>query len=356
MADRAEAFNPAPLLLDTVLSAAWLGRALGGAGDPMDVRAVHIVDQFGPSCTKVRMELEFGPSAPPGLHSAYCLKGFFGDPGIGYLKSGVQLTESAFYRDCAPTLSMRLAECVHAGSDEATGAGVLLMKDLITAGARFLTALEPYSARQAESSLDQLARLHVASWGDAALAKWPWVRSKARELTRYQVVPAARVTELMRGERGAPLPDAIRDGARIYAALGRIADRDTALPHCLIHGDAHAGNMFENADGCGIVDWQLLQRGHWSLDVAYHVAAALTVEDRRTHEQDLLRLYLDRLAAHGVTPPAWDDAWDRYRESLAYGMFLWAITIRVDPPVIMEFNRRLGTAVADHDSFGRLGV
>lgn len=356
MSDIAEAYNPAPLVLDTVLSPSWLGQALGGAGRPVEVRAVHIIDQFGPSCTKVRMELEYGPSVEPGFHSAYCLKGFFGDPTIGYLKSGVQLTESAFYRDCAPVLPMRLAECVHAGSDEETGAGVILMKDLITAGSRFLTALEPYSAKQAQSSLDQLARLHATSWGNDALAQWSWVQSKTKALTEYQVVPAARVTELMRAERGEPLPDAIRDGDRIYAALGKIAERDNGLSHCLIHGDAHAGNVFENAEGCGIVDWQLLQRGHWSLDVAYHIAAVLTVEDRRASEQDLLRHYLDRLAAHGATPPEWDDAWTRYRESLAYGMFLWAITIRVDPPIIMEFNRRLGTAVADHDSFGRLGV
>lgn len=352
MADVAEAYNPAPLDLATVLSPAWLGQALGG----VDVRAVRIVDQFGPSCTKVRMELAFGPSVEPGFPTAYCLKGFFGDPAIGYLQSGVQLTESAFYRDCAPLVGMRLADCVHAGSDEDTGAGVILMRDLITAGARFLTALEPYSAKQAESSLDQLALLHSASWGEDALARWPWVRSKTKALTEYRHVPAARVTELMRAERGEPLPDAIRDGDRIYAALGRIAERDNDLPHCLIHGDAHAGNVFETAEGCGIVDWQLLQRGHWSLDVAYHVAAALTVEDRRANEQALLRHYLGRLAAHGVTPPAWDEAWDRYRESLAYGLFLWAITVRVDPPIILEFNRRLGTAVADHDSFGRLGV
>jgi len=160
----------------------------------------------------------------------------------------------------------------------------------------------------------------------------------------------------MRGERGDPLPDTIRDCERIYAGLRQLAARDPAMGQCLVHGDAHAGNVFETAEGCGIIDWQLLQRGHWSLDAAYHIAAVLPVEQRRRHEQDLLRHYLDRLASHGGEPPAWADAWDRYRESVAYGMFLWGITLRVAPPIIMEFNRRLGTAVADHDSFGRLGV
>ena len=45
-----------------------------------------------------------------------------------------------------------------------------------------------------------------------------------------------------------------------------------------------------------------------------------------------------------------------YRAHLAYGYFMWAITQMVDPPIIETFTRRLGLAVADHDSFGLLGV
>lgn len=354
-------FDPAPVTLDAVLDPAWLGRALGGEHAPLDVNSVRIVDQFGPSATKVRMELEFGRSVPPGTPSAYCLKGFFGDSALGYLASGVQITEAGFYSDCAPHLSMRLAPCAYTGTDPATGAGIIVMHDLIAAGSRFLTALEPYSVDQARSSLDQLARLNGESWQERLAQICPWARSRAEELTHYDRVPPAKLTELMQGERGDPLPDALRDGERIYAALRKLAARDPSSGQCLVHGDAHAGNVFENGaeaagGGCGIVDWQLLQRGHWSLDAAYHIAAVLTVEDRRRHEQDLLRHYLDRLAAHGGQPPHWDEAWARYCESVAYGMFLWGITLRVDPPIILEFNRRLGTAVVDLDSFGRLGV
>jgi hypothetical protein len=80
------------------------------------------------------------------------------------------------------------------------------------------------------------------------------------------------------------------------------------------------------------------------------------VGDRRRAEAELLSYYLDRLEAHGGTAPPWDDAWDRYREAVAYGMYLWGITLRVDAPIIREFSWRLGSAVADHDSLERLGV
>jgi hypothetical protein len=35
---------------------------------------------------------------------------------------------------------------------------------------------------------------------------------------------------------------------------------------------------------------------------------------------------------------------------------LWAITRRVDPPIIVQFNQRLGAAVARHGSHALLGV
>jgi hypothetical protein len=37
-------------------------------------------------------------------------------------------------------------------------------------------------------------------------------------------------------------------------------------------------------------------------------------------------------------------------------LFLWGITIRVDPPIINTFVGRLGAAVAQHGSLDLLGV
>ena len=139
----------------------------------------------------------------------------------------------------------------------------------------------------------------------------------------------------------------------LRAVVGRYAGR----PACLIHGDAHAGNLYTTAEGePGVIDWQLVQRGHWALDVAYHIGSVLTVADRERNERDLLAHYLDRLRAHGGEPPGAEEAWEAYRLSMAYGYFLWAITQRVQPEIIVEFVTRLGTAVAHHGSFDALGV
>lgn len=118
-----------------------------------------------------------------------------------------------------------------------------------------------------------------------------------------------------------------------------------------MHADAHAGNLYESADGRpGLIDWQIYQFAQWSIDVAYHVAAVLDPSDRERTERDLLCHYLERLVAAGVEAPRVDDAWDDYRASLVYGYYLWAITRKVDEAITLEFNRRLGTAVTAHES------
>ena len=97
---------------------------------------------------------------------------------------------------------------------------------------------------------------------------------------------------------------------------------------------------------------QLVQRGMWYLDVGYHIASALTIEDRRKTEWDLLQHYLDRLATAGVDAPSWDDAVTGLRRGIVHGFFLWGITLKVDPAVTTVLLERLGTAAADHDSLG----
>jgi aminoglycoside phosphotransferase (APT) family kinase protein len=131
-----------------------------------------------------------------------------------------------------------------------------------------------------------------------------------------------------------------------------LADRLRPGPVSYVHGDAHAGNLFKTPGGrdVGVIDWQLVQRGHWAQDVAYHLATALSVSERRASERDLLDHYLVRLAAFGGPAIDRDTGWAQYRMAMLYGYYLWAITQRVDRPIILELVNRLGAAVVDLDS------
>jgi len=165
-------------------------------------------------------------------------------------------------------------------------------------------------------------------------------------------MPLAALQDLLDGPRGVPLPTAIRSAERLLQGLERLAAQIRARPNCLVHGDAHAGNVFRDAQSrLGLVDWQILQKGEWAQDVAYHLAAVLTPEDRRAHERHLLDYYVGRLASFGGPVISLDKAWASYRAAMLYGYFLWAITRKVDPEIIHEFVRKLGLAVDDLDSF-----
>jgi hypothetical protein len=93
-----------------------------------------------------------------------------------------------------------------------------------------------------------------------------------------------------------------------------------------------------------------VQRGPWYLDVGYHLASTLRVDDRRRAERDLVRHYLARLAGHGVEAPSEDAAWLVLRHGLVHGFYLWGIRLKVDPEITTALLERLGTAVDDHDA------
>jgi aminoglycoside phosphotransferase (APT) family kinase protein len=161
------------------------------------------------------------------------------------------------------------------------------------------------------------------------------------------------ISQNFEGPPGRDVPDDVRVPERLVEAFRALAAREPGDGWAVIHGDAHVGNLFLDADGRpGLVDWQLVQHGHWSTDVGYHIASALEPAERRVHERDLLTHYLDTLAGHDVEPPAFETAWSDYRRSVAYGFFLWAITLYVQPDIIETLVRRLGIAVHDLDSFG----
>jgi aminoglycoside phosphotransferase (APT) family kinase protein len=165
---------------------------------------------------------------------------------------------------------------------------------------------------------------------------------------------------LLDGPRGDNLTPAVRNGARLIAGMQALGDRDAGRPQFLVHGDAHAGNIFrtgaEDSGGSGLIDWQVLQRSGWAVDVAYHLNAVLPVELAETEERRLLGHYLDMARGFGLPVPDDEAAWLQYRESVMYGYYMWGITRRVAPDITVQFTDRLGRAVMRHDSFGLLGV
>ena len=340
-----------PTTMAGALDADWLTKALAavsGGGRVTDVQSVEVIRTVA---TKVRFTVRFdGQNESQG----FCAKGLL-DVDEGTARGGpTMIREADFYSRVGPRVTVRTPECVAAITDRTTQQGIVLMRDLITQGARFCSALDPFTVDQAADSLDQIAALHA---GRGLLTKMDWIAPRVSDLAEMRYISAETLQELLDGPRGEGLPGPVRDAGRLAAGLRALAERDRARPQFLVHGDAHAGNIFRDAEGrTGLIDWQLLQRGGWALDIAYHIAAVLPVEVAEREERALLDHYLAAMDGHGCDLPEREEAWRQYREAAIYGFYLWSITRRVDPPIIALFVNRLGQAVTRHESHALLGV
>lgn len=345
---------PVPDTLEDLLSPGWLTAALAPRFPGIEVKSATPGPVISRVSTNARFTIDCAGGVPHGLSPHLCAKGYFSETGRAYRTAGEP--EACFYRDLAGSTGMRTLRSVYADVDPATHHGVVITEDVVVQGAVFLDALSDYTPDQTAQSLEELAKLHAATWADPAYADAAWLAPRFDNYLKVRGV--AEIRGNFEGPIGAGVPDEVRDADRLYAAYGRLAAvASAATPWAVIHGDAHVGNLY--LDGAGrpsFVDWQLVQRAPWYLDVGYHIASALTVEDRRRSEQDLVRHYLDRLAAGGVDVPAWDEAWLGVRRGILHGLYLWGITLKVDPAVTTTLLTRLGTAAADHDAYASVEV
>lgn len=340
-------FDPAPTRLDEVLEPAWLTAMLSARWPGAEVRNVTVVETLVTQATKVRLALEVSGGGDD-VPTQVCIKGILTSTQV---PSTASVVETRFYRDCAAVQPARVPRCLYAALNDAGDNGVIVMRDEIAAGSTFLSALVPFTPDEASQTLEQLALLHAAAWHDRPLFDQPWVPRFLDQIGAAPIMPLDRLQTLLDGPKATRLPSGIKDAAQLQDGVSALAAQVRNRPACLVHGDAHAGNIYRDSDGYGLVDWQVLQKGEWAQDVAYHLAAVLSPEVRRTHERALLDHYRDRLAALGGPRLAADDAWFRYRAAMIYGYFLWAITQRVDPAITEVFTHRLGMAVDDLGSF-----
>ena len=333
-----------PETLEEALDPAFLSQALG-----REVASVETVEVIRTVATKVRFAVTFAD----GAREAFCLKGLLGVDEMVKMGGSTCVLEGDFYLKLAPSLDVQVPEAVAVVTDRAAQQSVLIMRDVIAGGGKFCSALDPFTADEAASSLQQIANLHA---GGHLLAGADWIRPRAAELARMPHMTPEILQGLLDDPRGANLSPEVRNGARLIEGMKALADRSDSRPQFLVHGDAHAGNIFRTESGSGLIDWQVLQRGTWSIDVAYHLCAVLPVELAETEERRLLAVYLEMARALGLSMPGEEEAWLHYREAVMYGYYMWGITRRVEPAIREMFTDRLGKAVMRHESFELLGV
>jgi hypothetical protein len=234
------------------------------------------------------------------------LVGKFPSEGAESRQAGISLgnyaREVKFYKHLAATALIHTPRVYFTDVDDTTHDFVLMMEDLAPAVQG--DQLKGVTLSQAFLVMEEAAKLHGSHWQDDALNELPWVSG-----TKSAPSPVGNeiVTTLWRGFRdryGARVtPKAAAIGERLCANIEAYIKRGG--PRCLIHQDFRPDNMmFASTEGgypVTTLDWQSIAYGPGATDVAYFLAGAIGVDERREHETALIERYLEGLRRLGVT-------------------------------------------------------
>lgn len=320
------------------VDAAWMAAALG-----RDVDCVELLLVDDGTNRRAR----FAVRSPAGERTTVFLKA--SDPAHAELnaRTGGVFNEPRLFRS-----GVRLPlehPAVHLSLlDEPTLDFLLVMEDVTARGADPRDATRPYSIEQARSGAVGLAALHGAYWGSRfdAHGELDWVEpfvawggmSKGIDIGMRNA--GDRIAEPVRAMTGEEIKRGHWD-----RYIGSLLDGPTTL----LHGDAHIGNTYVLPDDTvGFLDWQVVRRGDAVIDLGYFLQGAVTIEDRRSCEEALVRDYAEALGER-----TFDEVWLRYRASAAHGLAIWLATAAGDwqrPEVSITLAERYAAAFVDLDA------
>ncbi len=230
---------------------------------------------------------------------------------------GAYEREIRFYVELAPRLGQALPACHAARFEPQDGWFTLLLEDVAPAVQG--DQIAGCTPEQARIALVALAGLHAPVLGDPGLGATPW-------LNQPNLLDQALLTQLLPGfeERyaGRVTDEHLALTRRFLASLDGWAGGN-APPLGLVHGDYRLDNLLFGEPGSPrpftAVDWQTVGWGPVMLDASYFLGGGLTVEDRRAHEEELVRAYHEALGVPGFS---WEQCWEDYRRQSFHGVLM----------------------------------
>ncbi len=310
---------PAPIDSPEAIDLPWLEAALAESG----ACAGHRIAGFEPEMVgtgqmgrSVRLRLAFEGGASP--LGSVVVKLPSDDPasrGTG-ASQGSYMREVRFYQQLAAATPMRTPHCYFATIDDAAPERFsIVLEDM--APARQGDQIAGCAVDEAELVMDELPRLHAPWWNHAKLPGLDYLQQASAESAPllqavYQALQPGFETRY--ADRLAP--ELMEVTRRFGPKIGPWAAAFTG-EKTLTHGDYRLDNMLfgTSADAAPlcIVDWQTVGCGAALGDAAYFIGAGLTIEDRRKHEEALLRRYHEGLLEGGVEGYDWNACHRDYR-------------------------------------------
>lgn len=343
------------------VTAEWLTAVLNNRYPGIVVEKMTEVQFIDSHTSKLRMQLDYNQiGIDAGLPRDVCLKSNFSG---GFDNVDICELEAQFYHFSQPEMTLPMVKAFYADwDDDGSGHGVVILEDLIAMGGKFANSLDDSGVDSIATALEGMANMHADLWGSPLLDKWEWLpTSMATSIDNDQIRIMQQFIDINLADPKFQkiLPQHFLDDPgklqRAFDALAEYEQSQTS-PRCLILGDCHQGNTYIKPDGQRIwLDWQLVRKGRPWRDLTYFTIGALTVEERRSSERDLLNHYRESLIARGVPDvPSLDVIFEHYRRWVIYGAQAWVANMDHWGQSGLPMNERFFTAMEDLDTWALL--
>jgi len=321
----------------------------------LDVTGVSVLDGAAGTSSRARLALT-GTGVPESVFVKMPAAGA-GIRRLGEL-AGLGETEAQFYRHLAGELGGVTPVSYGADFDPLTGRYVVVLEDMTLSPCQFPDTLHPLDPDQMSQLVECFAQLHGTFWGRlpetrTGTGKFGWLLAPSWDPSN-PITPSVMKMSAKRLAGRTPLGD----GRYLWENLRAITEVVDAGPHTVLHGDAHPGNTFFRDGRAGLLDWQVVRRGHPARDLAYTMVLGMPSEQRRAAQHDLLDTYRKAFAAAGGPELDRDDLFTRYRQAVVHpyisGLSTAGLGGMQDDDVALEGLRRAVAALQDLDTVGAL--
>lgn len=271
-------------------------------------------------------------------------------------KAQVYLRETRFYQQIVHGGFFPVPRAYFADVSADNQVHCLLFEDL--SPARAGDQLAGCGLQDAIVAIDAAADIHAPYWNHAGIARHPWMqRDLALAIYSNGIRQAAPIVR----SRYASMLD-----APTFDVVDSLAQRIDAYfsmqrpPWTVTHQDYRLDNMLFDARGgrmpVAVVDWQTMMLGPGISDVAFFIGGGLLAEQRREHEEQLVRRYHSRLQSLGIRDYEWDRCWSDYRLFTPQGLITAVVAAALTSPtergdrMFATMMQRHAQHMIDHDT------
>jgi hypothetical protein len=253
--------------------------------------------------------------------------------------------ETRFYTELAATVDMRVPTCFHGDWTPETNDFVLVLEDMAPAVQG--DQLTGCALDQARDAVRELAKLHGPRWDDPTLEEIDWIEHDRAAAIGSPDPVADQAAEEAAGSLAVMWQMLFPGFAATYrshlsAEEFELAERFGTMittwragrsgPRSITHGDYRLDNMLfatsPDDPPVTVVDWQTPAHGTPLTDLSYFIGAGLLAPERRTHERELVEVYLEALSAYDIElDETW--VWEQYRRDAFAGLVVAAMASQI---------------------------